>query len=53
MRSPNLNALKMFDAAATHLNFRLAAEELKLTQGASKTAGERLAARLHSDTETM
>ncbi|OUS39359.1 hypothetical protein A9R01_01730 ['Osedax' symbiont bacterium Rs2_46_30_T18] len=34
MRSPNLNALKMFDAAARHLNFRLAAEELNLTQGA-------------------
>ena len=34
MRSPNLNALNMFDAAARHLNFRLAAEELNLTQGA-------------------
>lgn len=34
MRSPNLNSLKMFDAAARHLNFRLAAEELNLTQGA-------------------
>ncbi len=34
MRLPNLNALKMFDAAARHLNFRLAAEELNLTQGA-------------------
>ena len=34
MRLPNLNALKMFDAAARHLNFRLAAEELHLTQGA-------------------
>ncbi len=34
MRSPNLSALKMFDAAARHLNFRLAAEELNLTQGA-------------------
>jgi len=34
MRSPNLNALKMFDAAARYLNFRLAAEELNQTQGA-------------------
>lgn len=34
MRLPNLNALKMFDAAAQHLNFRAAAEELNLTQGA-------------------
>jgi LysR family glycine cleavage system transcriptional activator len=32
--SPNLNSLKMFDAAARHLNFRLAAQELNLTQGA-------------------
>jgi LysR family glycine cleavage system transcriptional activator len=32
--NPNLKALKMFDAAARHLNFRLAAEELNLTQGA-------------------
>ncbi|WP_420862363.1 LysR substrate-binding domain-containing protein [Algirhabdus cladophorae] len=34
MRLPNLNALRMFDAAARHLNFRHAAEELHLTQGA-------------------
>ncbi len=34
MRPANLNALKMFDAAARHLNFRLAAQELNLTQGA-------------------
>lgn len=34
MRAPNLNSLKLFDAAARHLNFRLAAEELNLTQGA-------------------
>lgn len=33
-RKPNLNSLRMFDAAARHLNFRLAAEELNLTQGA-------------------
>ncbi|MCE9823132.1 MULTISPECIES: LysR substrate-binding domain-containing protein [Vibrio harveyi group] len=29
-----MNSLKMFDAAARHLNFRLAAGELNLTQGA-------------------
>ena len=34
MRPPKLNALRMFDAAARHLNFRVAAEELYLTQGA-------------------
>jgi hypothetical protein len=34
VREPNLNSLRMFDAAARHLNFRLAAEELNLTQGA-------------------
>lgn len=34
MRTPNLNGLRMFEAAARHLNFRLAAEELNLTQGA-------------------
>jgi LysR family glycine cleavage system transcriptional activator len=34
MRTPKLNALKVFDAAARHLNFRLAAEELYVTQGA-------------------
>ncbi|WP_413694259.1 LysR family transcriptional regulator [Psychromonas sp. KJ10-2] len=34
MAKPNLNALKMFDAAARHQNFRLAALELNLTQGA-------------------
>lgn len=34
MSLPNLKALKMFDAAARHSNFRLAAEELNLTQGA-------------------
>lgn len=34
MRTPKLNALRMFDAAARHLNFRRAAEELNLTQGA-------------------
>ncbi len=34
MRHPPLNSLRMFDAAARHLNFRLAAEEMNLTQGA-------------------
>ena len=34
MRLPNLNALRMFDASARHLNFRLAAAELNVTQGA-------------------
>jgi len=34
LRKPNLNALRMFDAAARQLNFRQAAEELNLTQGA-------------------
>ncbi len=34
MRSPKLNAIRIFDAAARHLNFRLAAEELNVTQGA-------------------
>lgn len=34
MREPNLKALTMFSAAAAHLNFRLAAESLHLTQGA-------------------
>ncbi len=34
MRLPNLNALRMFDAASRHLTFRAAAEELHLTQGA-------------------
>jgi LysR family glycine cleavage system transcriptional activator len=34
MRRPALNSLRSFDAAARHLNFRLAAEEMHLTQGA-------------------
>lgn len=34
MRRPSVNALRSFDAAARHLNFRLAAEEMHLTQGA-------------------
>ena len=46
MRSPNLNSLKMFDAAARHLNFRLAAEELSLTQGAVAQQVRRLESEL-------
>lgn len=34
MRLPNLNALRMFEIAGRTLNFRLAAEEANLTQGA-------------------
>lgn len=33
-RLPSLNGLKAFEVAARHLNFRLAAEELGVTQGA-------------------
>jgi len=46
VRTPNLNALRMFDAAARHLNFRLAAEELNLTQGAVAQQVRRLEADL-------
>ena len=46
MRLPNLNALRMFEAAARHLNFRLAAEELHLTQGAVAQQVRRLEADL-------
>src|ERR1044072_2380901 len=31
---PSLNGLRAFEVAARHLNFRLAAEELGVTQGA-------------------
>jgi len=34
MRLPNLNGVRAFECAARHLNFRLAADELNLTQGA-------------------
>ena len=34
VRAPNLNSLRMFDSAARHLNFRLAADEMNITQGA-------------------
>lgn len=33
-RLPSLNALRVFEVVARHLNFRLAAEELGVTQGA-------------------
>ncbi|MFF7710864.1 LysR substrate-binding domain-containing protein [Pseudomonas sp. NPDC007930] len=33
-RLPSLNALRVFEVAARHLNFRLAADELGVTQGA-------------------
>src|SRR3546814_2925526 len=33
-RIPPLNSLRAFEAAARHLNFRLAAEELNVTQAA-------------------
>jgi LysR family transcriptional regulator, glycine cleavage system transcriptional activator len=46
MRLPNLNSLRMFDSAARHLNFRLAAEELHLTQGAVAQQVRRLEADL-------
>lgn len=46
MRTPNLNALRMFDAAARHLNFRLASEELNVTQGAIAQQVRRLEADL-------
>lgn len=46
MRRVNLNALRAFDAAARHLNFRLAAEELNITQGAVAQQVRRLEADL-------
>ena len=46
MLTPNLNALRMFDAAARHLNFRRASEELNLTQGAVAQQVRRLEADL-------
>ena len=46
MRLPNLNALRMFDAAARHLNFGRAADELHLTQGAVAQQVRRLEAEL-------
>ncbi|MBB3064995.1 LysR substrate-binding domain-containing protein [Limibacillus halophilus] len=46
MALPNLNALYMFDAAARHENFRLASEELHLTQGAVAQQVRQIEARL-------
>ncbi|MEM8703066.1 MAG: LysR substrate-binding domain-containing protein [Pseudomonadota bacterium] len=46
MRTPKLQHIKMFDAAARHLNFRVAAEELNLTQGAVAQAVRTLEADL-------
>lgn len=43
---PPLNTIRMFDAAARHLNFRLAADELNLTQGAVAQQVRRLEAAL-------
>ncbi|MEM8812116.1 MAG: LysR substrate-binding domain-containing protein [Pseudomonadota bacterium] len=46
MDLPNLNALRTFEAAARHLNFRRAAEELNVTQGAVAQQVRRLEADL-------
>lgn len=46
MRKPNLNSLRMFDAAARHLTFRAAADELNLTQGAVAQQVRKLEAEL-------
>ena len=46
MRKPNLNSIRSFDAAARHLNFRIAAEELNVTQGAVAQQVRRLEADL-------
>jgi len=43
---PPLNALRAFEASARHLNFRLAAEELEVTQGAVAQQVRGLEARL-------
>ncbi|MEP3429650.1 MAG: LysR substrate-binding domain-containing protein [Roseibium sp.] len=47
MRRPNLNRLAMFDAAARHLNFGLAARDLNVTQGAVAQQVRALEAELH------
>ncbi|MCA0905526.1 LysR family transcriptional regulator [Ruegeria marisrubri] len=44
---PPLNALRAFEASARHLNFRLAAEELGVTQGAVAQQVRGLEARLN------
>jgi hypothetical protein len=41
-RLPQLNALKAFEAAARHVSFTRAAEELCVTQGAVKRGATRL-----------
>lgn len=46
MRRPPLKSLAMFDCAARHLNFRVAAEELHLTQGAVAQQVRKLEAEL-------
>ncbi|MCW9042923.1 MAG: LysR substrate-binding domain-containing protein [Pseudopelagicola sp.] len=46
MRSLNLNALPMFDAAARHLNLQKAADEMHLTHGAVAQQVRALEARL-------
>ncbi|EEE37285.1 transcriptional regulator, LysR family [Rhodobacteraceae bacterium KLH11] len=46
---PPLNALRAFEASARHLNFRLAAEELGVTQGAVAQQVRGLEARLGID----
>ncbi|MEL7463229.1 MAG: LysR substrate-binding domain-containing protein [Pseudomonadota bacterium] len=43
---PNLNSIRAFDAAARRLNFRLAAEEMNVTQGAVAQHVRRLEADL-------
>lgn len=46
-RLPPLNALRAFEAAGRHLNFRLAAEEIGVTQGAVAQHVRALESRLH------
>lgn len=45
-RLPSLNGLRAFEVAARHLNFRLAAEELGVTQGAVAQQVRKLEAQL-------
>ena len=46
MPLPPLNGLRAFEASARHLNFRLAAEELGVTQGAVAQQVRKLEAHL-------
>ena len=39
-RLPQLSALRAFEAAARHVSFTRAAEELSVTQGAVKSSGQ-------------